>query len=813
MAQKGRSISPSNFLTEAIVYANGKAVGRLVRPLLEATSTSKLLQSFQFTFQNFHPAKQSRASGAINFTVDSEFRQTQFQIQLFGSFGNSNFALPFKYQFPGREAAASLSIHLQRLQYINQHKTNRGEELHPVNQVPASTSEVQITCGSGIESCIAVFHLSENSDKTEDDDGSSIELLPVLKTFILSFIILNPAASATKVVTTEKNSTVEIQSSEMEAVLTKKTTSTDSKDFAICAESTAFGVHKTTPFRKKKTKKKSKSANKANQSLDPTRNEGNYPLVDKVLETLDPRKKPQQSSKNNGNNKSSKLMKETSSQESSISSNQHPHFIDMNDFDEDEVYIRRNRSNVSLDNLQQNSNSVQDTNSGQNVNSVHNSSSVQNVNSPQNMNSLQNANSVKTVSFVEDVKLVQNAKSKIGDSGGGNRVQNKRMPVQSPALQTSAGMVSNRLNFRAANGLLQTNGAAQTNIQRLGDNPVYAVPVPGQYYCIPGLSPYYHGPPTGAWWMNGGLEVVRKTKDEVFDHSSCFYFRASNDLDRFLTHTTPLLQLDSNLDPNSAMDCLTLSDVWQFYYEASMLGKEVPLETHQISNPNGASFAYYLPYLSGMQLFVSDEGNDTSECFICDIDGWPRYMQKQYEHFEVNPPWFRRPLYDLMDELTQEEPELATMKLRDLHPASWFCVAWYPLYRIPDAPLLTRFLTFHSFHPPHYESSLVSQGGRVPLAVYGLEWYDMKDDLWINNIKTTKGSQSSSPSKSTDTKSFINEGEFENAEQLHWLYRIRELRFTAKLFSRGLSFQRQSQHGLMDVNTYHHDFEYFYERN
>lgn len=124
----------------------------------------------------------------------------------------------------------------------------------------------------------------------------------------------------------------------------------------------------------------------------------------------------------------------------------------------------------------------------------------------------------------------------------------------------------------------------------------------------------------------------------------------------------------------------------------------------------------------------------------------------------MNPPWFRRPLYDMLDELSQEEPDLLTMKLKDLHPASWFCVAWYPLYRIPDAPLVTRFLTFHSFHPPRQEASLVCQGGSVPLAVFGLEWYNMTDELWMDNIKIVKDSRSSTPSRSNNTSWIAHEG-------------------------------------------------------
>lgn len=124
----------------------------------------------------------------------------------------------------------------------------------------------------------------------------------------------------------------------------------------------------------------------------------------------------------------------------------------------------------------------------------------------------------------------------------------------------------------------------------------------------------------------------------------------------------------------------------------------------------------------------------------------------------MNPPWFRRPLYDMLDELSQEEPDLLTMKLKDLHPASWFCVAWYPLYRIPDAPLVTRFLTFHSFHPPQQETNLVCQGGSVPLAVFGLEWYNMTDELWMDNIKIVKDSRSSTPSRSNNASWMALEG-------------------------------------------------------
>lgn len=35
--------------------------------------------------------------------------------------------------------------------------------------------------------------------------------------------------------------------------------------------------------------------------------------------------------------------------------------------------------------------------------------------------------------------------------------------------------------------------------------------------------------------------------------------------------------------------------------------------------------------------------------------------------------------------------------LKDVHPSSWYAVAWYPLYSIPEGKLKTSFLTFHAF--------------------------------------------------------------------------------------------------------------------
>lgn len=40
--------------------------------------------------------------------------------------------------------------------------------------------------------------------------------------------------------------------------------------------------------------------------------------------------------------------------------------------------------------------------------------------------------------------------------------------------------------------------------------------------------------------------------------------------------------------------------------------------------------------------------------------------------------------------------KLESLRLQDLHPASWFSVAWYPIYQIPDGVFRASFLTYHS---------------------------------------------------------------------------------------------------------------------
>ena len=257
------------------------------------------------------------------------------------------------------------------------------------------------------------------------------------------------------------------------------------------------------------------------------------------------------------------------------------------------------------------------------------------------------------------------------------------------------------------------------------------------------------------------------------------------DLQRFLEQTTPLLPLPAvrrlggggALPSLEALEALTLADVWRFYAEPSMVGREVAT----LGGARGPSAAYFVPYLSAMQLFTfSDDSHDPDlPLFMCSSGGgagWPRLMRLLSQHVEQELPFNREPMFCQLEALAgaagAASPLMAT-RLVDLHPASWFCVAWYPVYRIPDAPLMARFLTFHSLASVHSVATQARAaaaaaagdagsasgsdgegsggsssgggggvsplggsdgggGGGLPLPAVGLKWYNMQGERWLH---------------------------------------------------------------------------------
>lgn len=199
-----------------------------------------------------------------------------------------------------------------------------------------------------------------------------------------------------------------------------------------------------------------------------------------------------------------------------------------------------------------------------------------------------------------------------------------------------------------------------------------------------------------------------------------------------------------------------LGDLWEAFNEWSVYGVGVPI----LLNGKDSIIQYYVPFLSGIQLYVDpskpssrvrpgEEGDaessretssgGSSDCeverrSISSSDGLRNQHslvnlnaqrlnrlslsdkavtvsssdeteiskslgQLMFEYLEHEQPHHRRPLADKIAVLASQFPELKTCRSADLLPSSWISVAWYPIYRIPMGPTLRDLdASFLTFH-------------------------------------------------------------------------------------------------------------------
>ncbi|KAI3994855.1 hypothetical protein MKX01_037406 [Papaver californicum] len=157
-------------------------------------------------------------------------------------------------------------------------------------------------------------------------------------------------------------------------------------------------------------------------------------------------------------------------------------------------------------------------------------------------------------------------------------------------------------------------------------------------------------------------------------------------------------------------------------------------------------------------------------------------MELLFEFFETDGPQLRKPLYDKVMELVKggtsnhkvfgDPSNLECMNLHDLHPASWYSVAWYPIYRIPEGKFRASFLTYHSLgylvqrclidSEWNEQSSIVSP-------VLGLESYNTHGECWFCPSKPIENSKANAIFNSSDILKV----------------RLKTLEETALLFARG----------------------------
>ncbi|PIN23715.1 hypothetical protein CDL12_03561 [Handroanthus impetiginosus] len=241
-------------------------------------------------------------------------------------------------------------------------------------------------------------------------------------------------------------------------------------------------------------------------------------------------------------------------------------------------------------------------------------------------------------------------------------------------------------------------------------------------------------------------------------------------LERFLESVTPSVPAQhlSKMTVRSWRTCdvesqpfFMLSDLWESFKEWSAYGVGVPL----ILNDCDSVVQYYVPYLSGIQLYAdlskstaklrrlgeesdgeyfrdsSSDGSSDSDQERCGLNysgQQPNYLQMSdslradklslrgqqmafhegfssdegesgssqgcllFEYLERDQPYCREPLANKISDLARQFPELKTYGSCDLLPSSWISVAWYPIYRIPTGPTLRDLdACFLTFHSLH----------------------------------------------------------------------------------------------------------------
>ncbi|KAI4972224.1 hypothetical protein ZWY2020_003149 [Hordeum vulgare] len=266
------------------------------------------------------------------------------------------------------------------------------------------------------------------------------------------------------------------------------------------------------------------------------------------------------------------------------------------------------------------------------------------------------------------------------------------------------------------------------------------------------------------------------------------------DLETFLYSATPVIghvpcvknrncsqdQVFRNPAYQQYMSNINLRNIWEWYEEPGCYGLEVrdldDLSSMTSHHKSSEFSAYFVPYLSAIQLFGwstknMDNGVDVQEGGLLGASNTTSVLSPQpvpaklhkpfeqsntsfsessssahahgeliFEYFETEQPSFRPPLFEKIKELSclnvsGDSEKLQNVKLHDLHPASWYCVAWYPVYRVPHGNFRAAFLTYHSLGKlvPQICSPDFSGGQdtRIVCPAVGLQSYNDKGEQWF----------------------------------------------------------------------------------
>ncbi|XP_008648426.1 serine-rich adhesin for platelets [Zea mays] len=273
------------------------------------------------------------------------------------------------------------------------------------------------------------------------------------------------------------------------------------------------------------------------------------------------------------------------------------------------------------------------------------------------------------------------------------------------------------------------------------------------------------------------------------------------DIENFLHAATPVIGQTSCTKGNMSLQDLRLWNVWSWYEEPECCGIEVQMQGKTNSSWPELS-TYFVPLLSAVQLFGQPAGKSQSHG-----------SGLVFEYFESENPFSRPPIFTKIKQLRHgvnlsagnpifgDPKQLESVKLSDLHPASWFCVAWYPICQIPAAAgsCQASFLTYHSLGKlvPQICSTdnKADAYDRMICPIVGLLAYKDQGEKWFQ-LREQQLRIKPRPPSGTDHAELLNK-------------RLRALRQCASIMSKAVVPRAPSGEAM----NYHSDYEFFLSRS
>ena len=143
-------------MLQAILFKEGKALGRLVRPRIatDACSEADLEDGaspgstllVELHYHLWEPATDKGNPQPLQILVDHQFKQATYSIKVFGQARGSFFPVPQPYLISGLQTAAAVSFAYQQQQYIRaqQLRWQATDKTHPLAEIIGS---VTVACG------------------------------------------------------------------------------------------------------------------------------------------------------------------------------------------------------------------------------------------------------------------------------------------------------------------------------------------------------------------------------------------------------------------------------------------------------------------------------------------------------------------------------------------------------------------------------------------------------------------------------------------------------------------------------------------